>query len=477
MWHLEYMNILKNRIFKFLIRLLLIFLIFSSISISLYADDNEDPTTFVFPTYYHTYGIRKAGAFELFLFMGFRVNFSKPEGLACVRLDSWEDPEDPHDDDEVTVYGVNSGENNIIYNKSMLGLDVYGIDEENEQLLKNPHGICANSRGDVYVADTGNHRVVRLFNPGSQLQFVTAIGRQGLDSGQFISPEQVVIDNSGNIYVTDTGNNRVQVFDENNKLRFQFSNEGNLTRPTGIAVTDSIQRHQGRVDNFVIVIDSNDQRINKFSLKGKLEKRLSMSSIGYPNAALEYPCLDYYNQLLITDSYNHCIHKFDHELNYITSFGSKGDDDFQFLVPKGIAIYRRFGQLFIAESTGAQYYWIGTDFSINNIIVLPNFLKFKINITEPSLITADILDNNGNFVARISNRRSFRIAGEHEIIWNRRMSNQNLKFLEKNEYTQSSICKPLKSVPSGEYLIKIVGEATYSSRTYFQKTKEKKFKL
>ena len=446
-------------------------------SVSLLAGDEEESSTFVFPTYYHTYGIRKAGALELFIFMGFKVNFSKPEGLACVRLDSWEDAKDPHDDDEVTVYGVNSGQNNIIYNKSMLGIDVYGIDEEEEYLLKNPHGICANSRGDVYVADTGNHRIVRLFNPGSKLQYVTSIGGQGINSGHFISPEQVALDNSGNIYVTDTGNNRVQVFDENNNFKFQFSKERKFSRPTGIAVTDSNQQYQGRVDNFVIVIDSNDQRINKLSLKGEFEKSLSMASIGFTKASLEYPCLDYYNQLLVTDSENHCIHKFDHDLNYITTFGSKGDDDFQFLVPKGIAIYRRFGQLFIAESTGAQYYWIGTDFTIKDITVLPNFVKVKINITEPSIITADIFDKSEKFVARISNRITFRESGEHEILWNRRMGKHHPTFFEKNGYTQSSVATPLESIPPGEYIIKITAEATYSSRTYFEKIKEKNFRL
>jgi len=471
------MNFLINKIsYSMSVFFLAIFLFAINLS-SQDTSEIEYPTTFVFPTYYHTYGIRKAGAFELFLFLGFKVNFSKPEGLACVRLDSWEDPDDPHDDDEVTVYGVNSGENNIIYNKSMYGLEVYGINEDDEKLLKNPHGICANSRGDVYVADTGNHRIVRLFNPGNKLEFITSIGGQGINSGQFISPEQVGLDNSGKIYVTDTGNNRVQVFDKNNKFKFQFPEEGYLSRPTGIAVTDSIQRHQGRVDNFVIVVDSNDQRISKFSLKGKFKKSLTLSSIGYPVASLEYPCLDYYNQVLITDSENHCIHKFDHDLNYITTFGSKGDDDYQFLVPKGIAIYRRFGQLFIAESTGAQYYWIGTDISITKIKCLPNFIKIKFNITEPSLITADILDNKGYFVARISNRRSFKKAGEHEIIWNRKVGKHSPKFFEKNDYTPSSIAKPYKSVPIGKYIIKIKGEATYSSRTYFEKIKEKEFEI
>ena len=93
-------------------------------------DEDYHPTTYVFPAFKHTLGIRRAGATELFLFMGFKVKFRNPEGLACARLDSWEDPEDPHDDDELTVYGVNSGQNNIIYNSSMWGLDVFNIDED-----------------------------------------------------------------------------------------------------------------------------------------------------------------------------------------------------------------------------------------------------------------------------------------------------------------------------------------------------------
>jgi hypothetical protein len=452
-------------------------IIFASFSFHAVAQNVDEPTTFVFPTYYHTYGIRKAGAFELFLFMGFKVNFSKPEGLACVRLDAWEDPDDPHDDDEVTVYGINSGENNIIYNKSMYGLEVYGIDEESDQLLKNPHGICANSRGDVYVADTGNHRVVRLFNPGSKLEYVTALGRKGIGTGQFISPSQVALDNGGNIYVSDTGNHRVQVFDKNNKFKFSFSNHNKFIRPSGIAVTDSLQQFQGRIDNFIVVIDSNGQRISQFSLSGQVRKSLKMSDIGYSNANLEYICIDYYNQILITDSNNHCIHKFDHELNYITTFGSKGDDDNQFLVPKGIAIYRRFGQIFIAESTGAQYYWVGSDFSVDKIYNEGKYLIFQLFITEPSNITADIFDSEGMFVTRIANKRTFRTAGINQIKWNKRIGKYNEQFYEMNNFNASSLTKPFSLVPLGKYIIKIRSEATYSSRTYFEKVKEQIFEL
>jgi len=445
---------------------------------SIFADDNNGPTTFVFPTYYHTYGIRKAGAFELFLFMGLKVSFRNPEGLACVRLDSWEDSNNPHDDDEVTVYGVNSGQNNIIFNSSMYSLGVYGIDEEDEQLLNEPHGICANSTGDVYVADTGNDRIVRLFNPGDKLQFVTSIGKRGNKPGEFNDPTQVALDNSGNIYVSDSGNNRIQVFDKNNQFRKIFSSDFRFINPKIVAVTDSIQKYQGRTNDFLIVVDSADQRINQFSLKGKLKKQVKMNSVGYPNAKLEYACIDYYNQVLITDSHNHCIHKFDNNLIYITSFGSEGDDDNQFLEPKGITIYRRYGQIFIAESTGAQYYWIGTDISSDiKLQDMDGVLVFEFTITEPSILKADILDAGGYYIKRIATNLRLRSAGKHKLFWDKKMARERDSFFRENGYKQSEICKPLEKLPSGKYMLKIIIEPTYSSRTYFEKVVYEEFEL
>ncbi len=49
-------------------------------------DPVDPPSTYMFPAYGHSYGIRKAGPTELFLFLGLRVKFSDPQGLACVRL-------------------------------------------------------------------------------------------------------------------------------------------------------------------------------------------------------------------------------------------------------------------------------------------------------------------------------------------------------------------------------------------------------
>lgn len=439
-------------------------------------DQIYNPTTFVFPAYGHSYGIRKAGATALFLLMGFKVQFSGPQGLACVRLDAWEDPEDPHDDDELTVYGVNSGQNNIIYNRSMWKLGVYGSDEAEEQLLNRPEGICANSRGDVYVADTGNHRIVRLFNPGHNLNFVTSIGREGNKNGEFRFPRQVTLDNRGNIFVSDSSNHRIQVFDSTNSFLYSFSGNGYLKGPNGIAVTDPYEKYYYVKNNFLIVIDSLNCRINKFDLNGQLLKSISMTDLGFLTPNLEYTCIDYYNQILITDSKNHCIHKFNSNLDYITSFGREGDNDHEFLSPKGITIYRRFGQLFVAEETGAQYYWVGTDIVDPDIKTDTKNILFSFKITEPSYLTADIFDIRDKFVIRLCDRKLLRSAGKHSLYWNGIVQKINKKILQQENFEISENISPGKVAPGGMYRIRFSLEATYSSRTHFMRIEEKKFR-
>ena len=433
------------------------------------------PTTFVFPTYRHTYGIRKAGPTELFLFMSFKVKFRDPQGLACVRLDAWEDPEDPHDDDELTVYGVNSGQNNIIYNKSMWALAVYGLYDKSEQSLKEPHGICANSRGDVYIADSGNHRIVRLFNPGHELHYITAIGALGKAAGYMQYPLQVALDSYGNIYVSDSQNNRIQVFDKDNKFRHIFNGDNYLLMPNGIAVTDVDEKYKYHGENFLVVVDSVNQRINKFDLQGKLLRTIRCREMGFIQAKFEYVCLDYYNQVLITDSQNHCIHKFDHDLNYITSFGREGQNDFEFVEPRGITIYRRFGQLFVAEKIGAQYYWIGTDFLNVNIQKQHDLTQITFKVTEPSFVSADILDSQGKFIKRIADKNYLSPVIEHNFTWDGRMGKGNVKFNEQMKYLPSTLAEYGGKLPPGTYRLKLIAEPTYSSRNYFERIEEKVF--
>ena len=72
-----------------------------------------------------------------------------------------------------------------------------------------PRGIAADSEGRVFVADTGNKRIVVFDEDGN---YITDFGSAGLDPGQFDEPVGVAIAPSGIVYVTDTWNQRIQAF-------------------------------------------------------------------------------------------------------------------------------------------------------------------------------------------------------------------------------------------------------------------------
>jgi sugar lactone lactonase YvrE len=78
--------------------------------------------------------------------------------------------------------------------------------------LKNPQGVALDADGNVYVADTYNHRVQR-WAPAATVG-VTVVGGngQGSAANQLNYPHGVALDYSGNVYVLDTNNHRVQKF-------------------------------------------------------------------------------------------------------------------------------------------------------------------------------------------------------------------------------------------------------------------------
>jgi len=459
-----------------LIIYLFITLIFTSACSNGFSQDNKkyDPTTLVFPSFLHTYGIRKATRFHLYLFTQNKVRFQDPQGLAVVRLDSWEDTTTTNDDDEVTVYGVNSGQNCIIYNRSMKSLGIYGLDEQGVQRLNRPTGIAANENGEVYVADTGNHRIVKLFNPGHDLFFKDSIGKKGSAASEFNQPLGVAIDSRGRLHVTDSQNNRIQVFSADLQFENQWGetgeSPGQLSTPDGIAVVDKNERWNYYREEFVVIIDLNNSRIQQFTPKGLYLRGMAASKFGYPECYLAYIAMDYYNNIYVTDTKNHCIHKFDHQLKYLTSYGRHGKKDKEFVEPRGITIYRRFGQVFVAEKWGAQYYWIGTDcfdFTVHSNLN-PSRIQFKYFLTEPSFITTDILDSDHRLITRIWTKQ-FRRAGKQTDYWSGRMRAVNDSIFIKEKYKPSTLFQNIQIIPPGKYFIKYKIEPTYSSYHYFEK--------
>ncbi|NIP92792.1 MAG: hypothetical protein GWO24_04730, partial [Akkermansiaceae bacterium] len=81
-------------------------------------------------------------------------------------------------------------------------------------LFDHPHGIALDTAGNVFVADTFNHRI-RKIDPDGVVSTFAGTGAAGTTDGnrltaRFSSPVGVAIDSSGNLFVADRDNHRIR---------------------------------------------------------------------------------------------------------------------------------------------------------------------------------------------------------------------------------------------------------------------------
>ena len=88
-----------------------------------------------------------------------------------------------------------------------------------EALLKYPYAVAADSEGNLYIADMGNHRI-RKVDPNGIITTTAGTGAWGYggDGGpardaMLANPCCIAVDNSGNQYIADGGNSRIRKVD------------------------------------------------------------------------------------------------------------------------------------------------------------------------------------------------------------------------------------------------------------------------
>ncbi|MDW8395821.1 MAG: PKD domain-containing protein [Anaerolineae bacterium] len=78
-----------------------------------------------------------------------------------------------------------------------------------------PTGLAFDAQGNLYVADSENHRVQIYDRHLAYVATLGITGTAGSGNNQFNRPYDVAVDRDGNIYVADEGNDRIQVFNSN----------------------------------------------------------------------------------------------------------------------------------------------------------------------------------------------------------------------------------------------------------------------
>jgi len=421
------------------------------------ATGDDVPTTLVEPPFGHCLGIRRVSSFHMFIHFGGRTRFADPAGIDAVKLRSKDDPSTPHDDDELTVFGLNSGRCELIFNTSLYTAAIYGSCGSKPGFFLDPEDVAADERGNVFVADTGNDRIVRLHYESDTLRFVRAFGSTGDGRDQFRSPSALALGASGTVYVTDTGNDRIVVMSDVGEFRWTFSGDPvrgvALDGPFGIDAVEEDDDWIARPRSVIAVSDRSGTRLSVFRPGGRLLATVASDELPVKGASFGHVAIDYYGSVYAVDRGLGAIHKFDSGLRYVTTFGSQGTGDREFDEPRGITIWRRFGQIFITERAGAQYYWIGTeieDLSVEPRPLVPGReMVVSYRLTEPSRVTLELLDAQGDVV--------------HTIVPNRR---RTIGDAEERWVVPSD--RADGSLPPGDYALRLRARPTYSSGEYFE---------
>ena len=141
--------------------------------------------------------------------------------------------------------------------------------------FRNPSALASDYEGNLIVADTDNHRVVKLNSDGD---YIWSVGgrddegnpRAGTAQEEFDGPQAVTIDPQNNIYVADTRNCRVQKFSSDGDFLTTFGSWGRSQGqfggdgPLGIALDE-----HGRVlvsDSHTM--DGGNHRVQTFTSEG-----------------------------------------------------------------------------------------------------------------------------------------------------------------------------------------------------------------
>jgi sugar lactone lactonase YvrE len=122
-----------------------------------------------------------------------------------------------------------------------------------------PHGIAADDKGNIFVADTNNGRIEK-FSPSGV--YTTSLGIKGTGYGQLGEPNGIAIDRAGNIYVADASNHRVQKLAPDGTLIDEWKGpDPGFYGPRRIAIGP---------DDSIYVVDQGRTRIVKFSPDGRV---------------------------------------------------------------------------------------------------------------------------------------------------------------------------------------------------------------
>ena len=225
--------------------------------------------------------------------------------------------------------------------------------------LQFPEGIDVDADGEIFIADTGNHRILVWDANGKPLRTIGSFGPAAVwrNAPQFNYPTGVLILPLKKLYVADSLNHRIVVIDSRGLVLDSWGerghSEGQFDRPRDITLDKY---------NNVWVLDSGNSRIQIFGGPGSFKSQ--WGSFGKEEGQLKYPlgfALNIIDQCIVADTENYRYQVFNDEGAPVTQFGWFGDGPGQFKEPAGVAVTPS-GLIAIVDGVNARVVFLNNRF-------------------------------------------------------------------------------------------------------------------
>ncbi len=181
----------------------------------------------------------------------------------------------------------------------------WGIHGTNGGQLAFPRSVAANSLGEIFVSEYGLTERVQKFSKNGG-RFLISFGKPGDGAGEFNRAEGLGIDSKDQIYVADSCNHRIQIFSSGGKFLASYGKAGN-------GVGELSYPYDVRVDatGLQFVCEFGNSRIQIFDAKNQPLEILG--EVGAAPGQFANPWsldLDSRGNLYVADALNHRVQKF-----------------------------------------------------------------------------------------------------------------------------------------------------------------------
>ena len=203
-------------------------------------------------------------------------------------------------------------------------------------ILQSPWGIAV-TEDNVFVTDWDLHALF-LFSK-KDYKLVRRTGTKGGGEGQLYHPSGLCTDYNGDVYVADSSNHRVSVFSKDlNFLKHLFTQQ--LRYPYDVKV----------IPNSVVVLDESPNCIHFFSRSGVLFRSCVTEEEDGMVYGPQFFCLDPAGNILITDFFRHNIKILSPSGQLMHTIGKEGHGRGELYFPYGICLSQT-GTIFVISKS------------------------------------------------------------------------------------------------------------------------------